>query len=152
VLQGFCKTVYPLTSTNEPGPGYRLFPVNNYLGSVGRTCKMHDTSCGLATINLTLMSLKRLLASYSLAKSTVIKISHCSKMFVILTIPFVILAMLEKRVKGHTHFTYFTLYLQCHLSDCPSHASLGQTQQNLYPKLVNDCLWVDLHHHLSNLS
>jgi len=56
---------------------------------------MHDTSCGLATINLTLMSLKRLLASYSLAKSTVIKISHCSKMFVILTIPFVILAWLH---------------------------------------------------------
>ena len=38
------------------------------------------------------------------------------------------------------------------LSDCPSHDSLGRTQQKLHPKLVNDCLLVRLHHRLSNLS
>ena len=34
----------------------------------------------------------------------------------------------------------------------PSHDSLGQTRQKLHLKLVNDCLQVRLHHHLSNLS
>ena len=50
--------------------------------------------------------------------------------------------MPEKRVKGH-HLTYFTLYLQCYLSDCPSQDSLGKTQQKLHPKLLN-CLRVGL--------
>ena len=59
--------------------------------------------------------------------------------------------MPEKLVKRRCPPHLFHAVTDCYLSDCPSHGSLGWTQQKLHLKLVKDCLLVRFHHCLSNV-